>query len=165
MGELVDFSSKQEGRENLKQSYNMRRPMLTHIAGVIKHEIIDFFADNQVYVDVTSTVLSGDQFVQLADETKKQNPLVELTAQVFIQIVAGPTHSLSDLDNLLDTHYHTIKDESVDRDSHLAFQVRIPTQAKPEGYRERLDVPNLLQISIVNDQSACLLYTSPSPRD
>ena len=46
-----------------------------------------------------------------------------------------------------------IDDEVIEAEELMAFKIRIPTQAKPDGYRERDDVPNLLQVSILRNHS------------
>ena len=148
MSDSIPIKPSPEEVEATERQFRVRRPMLTHVARAMKSEVEELLKDKELAAQVSQAVLTGEQFTQLATTSAFQSPLIEITSQVCIRIVARRLDDLESIRNVLKTHYQSVEEGWKQYGSQLTLRVLIPTQAKPEGYRERDDVPSLSLIHI-----------------
>lgn len=137
----------------LELQYNARKPMLSHIAAAVRSELHEFLEDEGFVTGVEHSVLSDTQFGQLVQKTHLPKPLVQLTSQVSLRVITNDVEQIEAIREAIQTHYHSVQAGWKDDDSQLTLRFNIPSQAKPGGYRDRSDVPNLMELTIAASQA------------
>ena len=127
--------------------------MLTHVAAAVKSELVELLEDEGYRVDLKTIVLSAKQFNQMVQHKSLHKPLTQLTSQIHIRIFSRGSHELDLIKDTIETHYRAVEAGWKEDRSQLTLKFLIPPQAKPDGYRDRDDVPNLMQVSIVASPS------------
>lgn len=127
--------------------------MLMHIASKVRSELEELLNDEGYRTSLKQSVLSAKQFVQLVQKTHLPQPLTQLTSQISIRIVTHGTDDIESIRKTIETHYHSVQVGWKSDNSQLTLKFLIPPQAKPQGYRERDDVPALMEISVAASQS------------
>ena len=143
----------------LERDFNARRPMLTHIAAAVKSEVKDLLEDEGFQVNLSQSVLTGKQFIGLVKKTPSQKPLIELTSQIHVRVVSNGTNDIESIRETIETHYQSVEEGWKADRSQLTLKFLIPPQAKPDGFRDRKDLPNQMQVSIAASQSAPRMTT------
>ncbi len=153
MSETIPIRRSDEEIRSLERQFNARRPMLTHIATSVRTELTELLADEGYQAEVTSTVLTSKQFGQLVSKIYLPQPLVQVTSQIHLRITTRESSDLHAILKTLATHYQSIDVGWKDDGNLTTLRTLIPPQARPDGYRNREDVPRLMQLSIASSES------------
>ncbi|MBN72959.1 MAG: hypothetical protein CME32_27200 [Gimesia sp.] len=163
MSDTISFQRNKDDLKKLERQYNDRRPMLTHVATSVKSELEELLDDEEYSVRVSQNVLTARQFVELIRNKPAQHPLVEFTSQINLRIISYGTDDIESIRDTIKTHYHSVQEGWKSDRSQLTLKFLIPPQAKPDGFRDRDDLPNQMQISIAASQSEPRMTTDGDP--
>lgn len=153
MKDTISFQWSPDEIRQLERQYNERRPMLTHVATSVKSELDELLNDHGYSVHIKQNVLTATQFVELIKKKPSNQPLAEFTSQINIQIVSHGTDDIESVRDTIKTHYQSIQEGWRSDRSQLTLKFLIPPQAKPDGFRDRNDLPSQMQISIATSHS------------
>ncbi len=153
MSNSIPIQRSSEEHKQLERDFNARRPMLTHVASAVKAEVEDLLNDEGFHVKLSQSVLTGKQFLELAQKSVSRQPLVEFTSQIHIRVVSQGTNDIEEIRETIKTHYQSVQEGWKADRSQLTLSFLIPPQAKPEGFRDRDDLPTQMQVSIAASQS------------
>ena len=148
MSNSISIRRSSEELKQLERDFNARRPMLTHVAAAVKSEVKDLLEDEGFRVNLSQSVLTGKQFIELVQKAPSQQPLVELTSQIHVRVVSSGSDDIESIRETIETHYQSVQEGWKADRSQLTLSFLIPPQAKPEGFRDRSDLPNQMQVSI-----------------
>lgn len=163
MSNSIPIRRSSEELKQLERDFNARRPMLTHVAAAVKSEVKDLLEDEGFRVNLSQSVLTGKQFIELVQKAPSQQPLVELTSQIHVRIVSSGSDDIESIRETIETHYQSVQEGWKADRSQLTLSFLIPPQAKPEGFRDRSDLPNQMQVSIAASQSEPRMTTDGEP--
>ena len=149
MSDSIPIQPTTDQLAELVKLFNARRPLLSEVARAMKSEAAEYLDDEGLETQVSQIVLSGEQFAQSYAKRPSDSPLIEITSQVRLLIVAKNADEIESIREALEELYQSVEEGWKKDRSQLNLKVLIPTHAKPEGYRDRLDVPVQAQISIV----------------
>lgn len=163
MSNPIPIRRSEDELTELASQFDARRPMLTHIATEVQSELDELLDDEGFRTKTTKSVLTAQQFRKLVESNVLEHPLVQLTSQVIIRIVSHGADDINAIRESIETHYQSVQEGWKEDRSQLTLRFLIPPQAKPHGYRERDDVPNLMQVSIASSPSAVRMTSEGDP--
>jgi len=141
--------------DQLVQNFAIRRPLLQHVATSLRGEFAEAIRDAKLQATVDFEVATSDQFVELIRQrgTECATPLVELVEQISGRIEIHELDQVQVVEKLVE-QWIAIPNRGWFSETEGQAPIRklhcvIPTQAKPDGWSARADVPNVFQLLIV----------------
>ena len=140
--------------DRLSSEFEARRPLLQHVADRLRDELTEALTDAGANSSIDFHVETGPEFIQRAKELgdKCRNPLVELVGQISGRILVATIDDVTVIESAIDDYLSIVSRDWVeDRVAglpSLRLHCVIPPQAKPDGWKERNDVPAVFALTI-----------------
>lgn len=164
MNNSIPIQRSDDALKQLEQDYNVRRPMLSHVAAAVKSEVEELLNDEGYQVRLSQSVLTGRQFVELVRNRSTEYPLVEETSQVHVRVVSSGSDDIEAIrETIVEKLYDSIEEGWKEDRSQLTLKFLIPPQARPNGFSDRDDLPSQMQLSILASQSQPRMTTDGEP--
>ncbi len=135
---------------DVSSAFLVRRPLLQHVAEMLRIEVCEFLNDEEIPSKATFEVMDLSTF--LSDAASLSNPLVEVQNQIAGRILIPEIEFASRIEGIFRQIFSVHQSKWLDIGETqlpcLQLTCVVPPQAMPEGWRSRNDVPKNFQVRI-----------------
>lgn len=153
-------------RDDLAKAYEVRRPLLEHVAHALEDEVKEYLSRLTGIGRVRFSALSTKHFLDIVDTLKAAqritDPLAEVEDQISGTVTVASERELIAVETRLKTVFSSVERQwrETKRSGTCGLPTRclicvIPPQVKPVGWDARDDVPKTFEIQLCIDVTAC----------